>query len=86
MRIVYAPMFLRMLKALPQELQEEAIESAEAFADKKNHIRLKVHKLKGRLAGRYSFSVNYSTRIVFQYQKPDSAVLLAIGDHDVYRM
>lgn len=86
MEIVYTPEFLRSLKKLPHELQEEAIEKIDLFRDLLNHKKLKVHKLKGMLRGRYSFSVNYKTRIIFRYvRKPKEAVLLAIGDHDVYQ-
>jgi len=85
MEVLYTPGFLRMLKALPGALQEEVIEKVEYFKEESKHTTLKVHKLRGRLKGRYSFSVNYKTRIVFQYVgKPKEALLLAIGDHDVY--
>ena len=87
MQLAYAPTFIRMLKALPQELQIEALEKIELFQNRKHHNMLKVHKLKGRLAGRYSFSVNFRTRIVFQFANIRGervAHLLAIGDHNVY--
>ena len=64
-------------------MQEEAWEAIDAFSNVNQHACLKVHKLKGRLSGRYSFSVNYKFRIVFCYKKKE-AILLAIGDHDVY--
>ncbi len=85
MRIGYTTTFLRQLKALPFEIQEEVLEAIGHFADRKNHARLKVHKLKGRLAGEFAFSVNYRIRIIFEYPKAGTAILLAIGDHDVYR-
>lgn len=86
MEIFYTPEFLRSLKKLPHKLQEEAIEKIDLFRDPLSHKNLKVHKLKGMLRGRYSFSVNYKTRIVFRYvEKPKNAVLLAIGDHNVYQ-
>ena len=85
MEISFSPTFIKMLKTFPPELQEETIEKIEAFKNPRSHTSLKVHKLKGRLKGRYSFSVNYHIRIVFTYLKPQSAYLLAIGDHDIYR-
>ncbi len=83
--VSYTPTFLRQLRALSAELREEAIEKVALLAEPKNHHSLKVHKLKGRLAGRYSFSVNYRYRIVFRYLAKKEVALLAIGDHDVYR-
>lgn len=85
MRIGYTASFLRQFKALPPEIQKSAHKAIDAFADRKNHARLKVHKLKGRLAGTYAFSVDYRRRVIFEYTKPDTAVLLAIGDHEVYQ-
>ena len=85
LKVLYAPSFLRSLASLDEELREEAFEKIELFQNRANHRLLKTHKLKGRLAGRFSFSVNYRFRIVFAYQSKNEAVLLAIGDHEMYR-
>ena len=85
MRVYFKPTFIRKLKQLETALRGEAMEKIELFKDEKNHKQLKVHKLKGVLSGRYSFSVNYKTRIVFSYLSKNEAVLLAVGDHDVYK-
>lgn len=84
MDVSYTPTFVRQFKALEKNLQEEVIEKIELFCDRKNHKFLKVHMLAGRLNGRFSFSVNYKFRIVFSYLSSHAAVLLAVGDHDVY--
>ena len=84
-KIVYKPSFIRHLKKLPKALQEEAKEKINLFHIDPNHLFLKAHKLKGRLSGRWSFSVNYQYRIVFRYESKDRIVLLTIGDHNVYK-
>ena len=84
MKVRFLPIFIRHLNRLDPKLQLEAIEKIELFKDKKNYRQLKIHRLHGRLAGRYSFSVNYKTRIVFSYLSKNEVVLLAIGDHAVY--
>lgn len=87
MKVFYSPTFVRQFQSLPAALQEEVVEKIAFFRNPAHHHRLRVHKLKGRLAGRFSFSVNYRTRIVFCYlrnQDQRSAVLLATGDHRVY--
>lgn len=77
--------FIRQFRKLPQNLQEEALEKIEQFRVLKNHEQLRVHKLHGRLAGHYSFSINYRYRIVFSWEKKStSAIFVAIGDHAVY--
>lgn len=85
MIIHFKPSFVREFKKLPVDLQEEALERIELFKDAENHKKLKVHKLKGRLADFYSFSVTYSHRIVFSFETKTEVVFLTIGDHDVYR-
>ena len=48
------------------------------------HISLKTHKLKGRLSGFYSASINFDYRIVFQIDDDanGSIILHNIGSHD----
>ena len=84
MEIAYKPTFVRQFDKLEPALQEEVLEKLELFRGVKNHKQLKVHKLHGHLSGRYSFSVNYKTRIVFSYVSKKEVVLLTIGDHVVY--
>ena len=85
--VFFKPSFVRQLSSLESGLQKEALEKIELFRNSKNHKLLKAHRLKGRLKGRHSFSVNYKTRIVFMYiaKSKKEAVLLAIGDHDIYK-
>lgn len=85
MEVAFKPSFLRQLKKLPPALQDEAIEKLEQFKDLSTHARLRVHKLKGGLAGNLSFSVNYRYRIIFIWEVAnESAIMLAIGDHALY--
>ncbi len=83
--IVYTPHFAQQIKALESQLREEAIEKIQLFKNPKNHKQLKVHKIKGYFSGRYSFLVNYKFRIVFSYLSKKEAVLLALGNHDIYK-
>lgn len=83
--IEYAPAFLRQFKKLPIPIQEEAQEKIALFKHRSNHHRLGVHKLKGKLRGKLGFSVNFRDRIVFKWISDDTAALLAIGDHDIYK-
>lgn len=84
MNVYFLPIFMRQFNKLDPALQNEIVEKIELFKDKNNHRQLKVHGLHGRLTGRYSFSVNYKTRIVFSYLSKKEVVLFAIGDHEVY--
>lgn len=85
MEVSFSPQFRRQFKKLEPSLQEEVLEKIELFESRKNHSFLRVHKLRGRLSGRMSFSVNYKYRIVFVWETKDkAALLLAVGDHTVY--
>lgn len=84
-RISVTPNFQRQFSKQEVELKEEILEKLDLLKNKSNHQTLKVHKLKGRLSGRYSFSVNYRIRIIFNFLDKDEIVLLAVGDHDVYK-
>lgn len=83
--VLYKPTFVRQYDQLPKELQEDVRERITLFRKNPRHRSLRTHKLKGSLRGFLSFSVNYKYRIVFQWENRRTAVLLAVGDHDVYR-
>jgi len=85
MRFFYTPSFLRQFKGLENALKEEVREKIGLFQSDMQHPSLRVHKLKGKLKGQYSFSVNYYYRIVFCYDTPEEIAFLDVGDHDVYR-
>jgi len=88
MEIAYAPSFIRKYKSLPEFLKEEVKEKIILFRDEKNYQQLRVHKLRGDLKDQYSFSVTHQIRIIFIYTKeiPRRAILLTIGDHDIYKV
>ena len=85
-RVGYTQEFVRAYEKLPATLQEEVKEKIELFKDRVNHRRLKVHKLHGRFAGHWSFSVNYTYRNMFDYVGKDKGHvrLLIVGDHSIY--
>lgn len=85
MKVSFAPPFFRQLKKLEKDLQEEVFEKIDLFEINPKNSLLKTHKLKGKLNKKFSFSVNYKTRIVFLYLSKEEIVLLAVGDHDVYK-
>lgn len=83
--LIYLPAFLRKIKKCDQSLQEEIKAKIIQFKNRENHEQLKLHKLKGALGEYYSFSVTYKHRVVFLWEDKNTAVLLSVGDHDVYK-
>lgn len=84
-RFFYTPSFVRQFEELEEPLKEEVRQKIVLFQKNTRDPSLKTHKLKGRLKGHFSFSVNYRYRIVFCYDKSDVIAFLDVGDHDVYR-
>lgn len=87
LEIIYSTNFIRRLRNLEPSLQDEILEKINEFKNPKNHNKLKVHKLNGRMSKFYSFSVNFQIRILFEYGKNKKiASLLYVGKHDdLYR-
>ena len=85
MRILFSATFIRRLGELDDDLQDEVAEKVALFKDPRNYKRLRVHKLHGRFANKWSFSVNFKIRIIFEKLDQATVALLTIGDHDVYR-
>lgn len=84
MKVSYHPTFVRQWKRLEKELQDEVLEKISLFEKNHNNPLLKTHKLNGRLKHQFSFSVNYSYRIIFEVINKE-AVFLEIGNHEVYK-
>ncbi len=84
MKVRFKPAFLRQLGKLPPSLQEEAAEKIAVFKRNPQHTSLKAHKLKGKLKGYWSFSVNYKYRIVYEHESKNAVALVKIGDHSIY--
>lgn len=82
--VSFKPSFLRKMNGLDVDLRDEVVEKIDLLKDARNHRLLKVHKLHRPLSGAFSFSVNYKTRIVFEYVSKKEVALLSIGDHAIY--
>ena len=82
--ITYSPKFIKNLKKVKGDLKEEILNIVEMLAKESSHEMLKIHKLKGRLKDRYSFSVDYKNRIVFVCLGINTIYLLNFGGHEVY--
>ena len=86
MKIEFSSNFLRQAKKLSGKEKSILAERIEIFKLNSNDQRLKSHALTGRLKGLFSFSLNYSKRVVFMYVEKDKALLVDVGAHEkVYR-
>ena len=81
-RLNFTNHFFRKLKKLPPLVQEDFWERAGIFEKDMSAPQLKTHKLRG-LKNCWSFSVNFSIRVVFRLEG-DTVTFLEIGDHSIY--
>ena len=82
--IFYTPEFHALWKKVPSQIRRKAINKESIFRTNIFAPQLKTHKLKGVLAGHYSFSIDYHWRIVFSLVGK-TVYFLSIGTHAVYR-
>lgn len=85
MEVKYSSKFYRAYKKLPIAIKLKAEKQERIFRRDPFDIRLKTHKLSGKLNDFWSFSVDYSFRIVFQFADDNLVYFHDIGDHDVYK-
>jgi len=57
-------------------------EKIQLFIENPFDIRLKTHKLSGKLTESWSFSLNYQIRVVFTFVEENKVILENIGKHD----
>ena len=84
MQISFKPSFIKQLHKLEKNLIDEVLYKIDILKNSTNNAELKIHKLHGPMKDKWSFSVNYKIRIVFEYESKKEIVLLAIGDHSIY--
>ena len=84
MRIFPTAKFERDYKQLPDLLKEKAEIALEIFKANPSEPRLRTHKLHGRFAGYWAFTVAFDCRIIVRYGKTDEIFLIAIGNHGMY--
>lgn len=83
--ILYHPKFVRDFKRLHTNDQQRAVKMERVFKTNPLHPSLRLHSLKGKLAGLYSISVTMRIRIIFKRMDNGDIIFLSIGQHDIYR-
>ncbi|MCH8821620.1 type II toxin-antitoxin system YoeB family toxin [Patescibacteria group bacterium] len=84
-RLYTSSQYRKSFKKLPKQTQEVVIVRINLFKRDPFSPQLKTHKLSGRLRGFWSFSVDYSNRIMFEFVDEGTVGLIDIGPHKIYR-
>ncbi|MBU1703450.1 type II toxin-antitoxin system mRNA interferase toxin, RelE/StbE family [Patescibacteria group bacterium] len=81
MRIFFTSGFQKKFIKLPLNIQEQFGVRIDLFIEDSSHPSLKVHPLKGNLAGLRAFSVSGDCRVIYRLLDRDSIELISIGTH-----
>ena len=72
---------------LPKDIQRKAQKQEEIFKNNPFHPSLHTEKLSPKFKEVWSFRVDRSYRVLFQFLGEDSVLFIAIGKHDwIYRI
>ena len=85
MQITYTRNFQKAFKNLPSNIQDFAEDKEKLFRVNPFHSSLRTHKLMGKQKGYWSFSINYSYRILFKFTNNLTVEFLDIGTHQIYK-
>lgn len=84
-RISYSSYFLRQVKKIPQKDKKLLNKFEKIFREDCFSLRLKTHKLSGKLEGFWACSLSYKIRILFEFNDDGDIILVDIGTHDIYK-
>ena len=84
MEFLYTAKFLRSLKKLSPEIQADVTSSVVEFKNKKNHQKLVLHKLQGKMKKYHAFSANFQYRVIIKIDK-ETIYFMDVGTHEVYK-
>jgi mRNA-degrading endonuclease YafQ of YafQ-DinJ toxin-antitoxin module len=82
--VLYSRGFKKDLAKMPAHIQKLVEEKEIIFSEDPFHPGLKAHKLHGKDADKWTFSVNYSYRVKFAFLSEGEVIFIAIGTHSIY--
>lgn len=82
--IHYNEDFERQFLGLPKFVQRKACGKEKLFRENPFHPSLRLHKLKGKLSGLWSVSVDMKYRIIFKPLDNGVILFVSIGMHAIY--
>lgn len=76
--------FQKQFQRLPLNFKKKAIKTEKLFRANPFHPSLRLHKLKGKLFGLWSISIDRKNRIIFKPLEDGIILLVSIGAHSIY--
>lgn len=85
MKIVYSRHFKKKLSKLNNKERVETIEKVNIFIQDPFTPSLKTHKLTGKLADYWLFSITFHNRIMFRFAGKETVEFIDLETHDIYK-
>lgn len=82
--IYYSSKFERSYRKLDVFFKNSAKQKELILRENIFDVKLKTHKLTGKMDKYWSLSITHSHRIIFKFIDSDSVLFIDIGDHDIY--
>lgn len=82
--IHYNREFGAQFSVLPKIIQKKACKMERLFRDNPFHPSLRLHKLKGKLEGLWSLSIDRKYRIIFKPLENGVLLFVSVGMHAIY--
>ncbi len=83
--IHYNETFEKQFYDLPFYIKKKAIKQEKIFRQNPFHPSLRLHKLKGKLKGLWSISIDHGYRIIFEVMENGDVLFVSIGTHAIYK-
>jgi addiction module RelE/StbE family toxin len=77
--------FEKAFRRLPTHIQDLTEKKDCWFRANAFEPRLRTHKLKGPLAGYWSYSINQQYRVLFRFLSDHEVLYYDVGTHEIYR-
>ena len=77
--------YVRSFRSLSADLQERLVVRERIFRSDAFDSRLGTHKLKGQLEGLWSYLIDRSFRVLFEFSAADAVLYHDVGSHRIYR-
>lgn len=84
-KIIYAKDFQKKLKKLPIVVIDLLVEKEKIFKKNPLHPSLRLHELKGKYKGVWSFTLHMKYRVIFTSEENGDIFFISIGKHDIYK-
>lgn len=82
--IHYNEDFEEQFLRLPKKLQKKACKTEKLFRENPFYPSIRLHKLKGKLDGLWTISVDMKYRIIFKHVDDGTILFISIGMHAIY--